>query len=208
VSRFALFAWAKTLHQEDDFKKVSDSHCESEMDAVLSLSGGVTGHAAFTRFRAGTGGTEVYGPGTALNGLALTAPSYRATRTSVTKAIERNLATQVSHFGAVDPCAVSIGVIPPTHFALGGSDPVPLQAVIGGTHGEELFLVGFAGSALTRTYAVDLHFLICDNFGVDEHDLYAPGLIPFWILQHQRDPTRYAPFVTLLDLTTTVTGTF
>ena len=137
------------------------------MDGVLTVTGRAAGHAAFTRFQKGTGGTEVYGPGTTLNGLALTAPSFRATLAAVTKAIQSNLATQVSHFGAVDPCAVSIGVIPPTHFTLGGPDPLQLQAVIGGTHGEQLFLTGFAGSALTRTYAADLHFLICDNFGVD-----------------------------------------
>jgi hypothetical protein len=69
-------------------------------------------------------------------------------------------------------------------------------------------LTGFAGSALTRTYTADLHFLICDNFGVDEHDLYALGLIPFWILQHVRSATLYSPFITTLDLTVTVAGSF
>jgi hypothetical protein len=96
-------------------------------------------------------------------------------------------------------------VTPPATF-FGFSDGVALKAVIGGTQGEELFATGFIGSLPTRTYSIDLRFLICDDFGVDEADLYAPGLFAFWVLQHERSP--YAPFINELDLPVTVSGTF
>ena len=59
-----------------------------------------------------------------------------------------------------------------------------------------------------RSYSIDLRFVICDDFGVDESDLYAPGLFAFWVLQHERSRTRYAPFINELDLPVTVSGTY
>ena len=60
----------------------------------------------------------------------------------------------------------------------------------------------------SRTYTIGLRFLICDDFGVDESDLYAPGLFAFWVLQHERSATHYAPFINELDLAVTESGTF
>lgn len=79
---------------------------------------------------------------------------------------------------------------------------------MGGTQGEALYALSFSGSIPTRTYIVTLRFLICDDFGVDQSDLYARGLFPFWVLQHERSATRYVPFVNELDLPITVSGTF
>ena len=53
-----------------------------------------------------------------------------------------------------------------------------------------------------------MRFVICDNFGVDETDLYSPGLLGFWVLQHERSATKYKPFVNQLDLSVTISGTF
>jgi hypothetical protein len=43
---------------------------------------------------------------------------------------------------------------------------------------------------------------------VDEADLYAPGLMAFWVLQHERSASRYVPFVNQLDLPMAIGGTF
>jgi outer membrane protein OmpA-like peptidoglycan-associated protein len=204
-SELKLAAWARA-HPAGNFSRgsVSDLECEVEMDGVLRGLAGSTGHAAFARFAAGTGGTEVHGSGSTLGSMALASGSFAATLAAVKKSIETQLAAQAST-GAFDPCALSV-VPPATRFDY--SDGLPLKAVIGGTHGEKLFATGFLGSVPLRSYTISLLFIICDNFGVDEADLYAPGLFPFWVLQHERSATLYAPFINELDLAVTASGTF
>jgi outer membrane protein OmpA-like peptidoglycan-associated protein len=199
-----LEAWALTHPGSYSRSDVTDWECEVEMDAVLSGLAGGAGHAAFARFAAGTGGTEVLGGTSTLGAMALASGSFKATLAAVKANIEAQLAAQAAA-GALDPCALS--VIPPaTHFDY--SDGLDIKAVIGGTHGESLSATGFTGSIPLRSYGIDLLFDICDNFGVDEDDLYAPGLMAFWVLQHERSASLYAPFINLLDLPVTISGTF
>lgn len=183
---------------------ISDSMCELEMHAVLFMLGMTPGDDAFLRFRAGTGGTETHNNTSLLGMMARTSASFLATVGAVKAVIETQLAIQAAS-GALNPCGLSV-TPPATEFLK--SDGLPLKTVIGGTQGERLFATSFTGNIPLRTYTITLRFLICDHFGVDEHDLYAPGLIPFWILQHERSATLYAPFINELDLTMTVTGTF
>jgi len=206
ASTAKLTTWALLVHGRPTRGLVTNLECEAEMDATLRVSAGAAGHAAFSRFAAGTGGIEILGPTSALGRLALSAPSFRATVASVQTSIEAQLATQATA-GRLDPCALSL-VPPQTHFPLFGPDDVALQAVIGGTQGEKLFAASFAGSIGTRSYTMTLQFVICDDFGVDEADLYSPGLIPFWVLQHERSATAYAPFINQLELPVTIHGTF
>jgi hypothetical protein len=203
VSEAALRTWAFIKHGRTSSSDVTNAECESDMDSTLTEKAKAAGHDAFARFKAGTGGTVVLGPGTELNRLALVSPSFRRTVAEVRDAIGRNLASQVSRTGIVDPCAVSIGTIPETKFPLLGPDPEPLQAVIGGTQGEELFLTGLTAWPSIRIFNADLHFRLYDTFGVDEDDLYAPSLAAFWMLQHRRSTTMYIPFINQLDLTIT-----
>jgi outer membrane protein OmpA-like peptidoglycan-associated protein len=207
LSEIKLAAWAD-IHPPIGLRPfrslITDLECELEMESVLVAFAGAEGYAAFRRFVAGTGGTVTHGPGSTLGTLALGSGSFALTIATVKTNIEAQLATQAAS-GVLNPCALS--VIPPsTDFDWSG--PWPLKAVIGGTHGEKLFATSFTGSIAARSYSIDLRFLICDNFGVDEHDLYGAGLIPFWVLQHERSPTLYAPFINELDLPVTVSGTF
>jgi len=183
---------------------VPDVACEAEMDAVLVGFAASAGHAAFSRFKAGTGGTETHNAASTLGAAALASGSFKTTLATVKGNIESQLATQAGS-GALNACALSV-VPPATHF--GVSDGMTLKAVIGGTHGESLNATSFTGDIPKRTYSIGLEFLICDNFGVDEADLYAPGLFGFWVLQHERSATLYAPFINQLDLPVTVSGTF
>jgi hypothetical protein len=183
---------------------VTDLECMLEMDGVLAAFAGLAGHAAFSQFAAGSGTTVVHGPGSTLGAMALGCGSFLATLAKVKHNVETQLASQ-ARAGSLNPCALS--VIPPTtHFQ--PSDKLPLKAVIGGTHGEKLFVTKFSGDIFSTTYSIELRFEICDNFGVDESDLYAPGLLPFWVLQHERSASRYKPFINELDLPVTVSGTF
>ena len=209
ASELKLAAWA-AAHPPPGSRLsrslITNIECEAEMDGVLSGSAGGAGHAAFSRFAAGTGGTQTLGNTSTLGALALASPSFLATKRTVQAGIEAQLAA-MAPTGVLDPCALSV-TPPATHFPLGGPDVLALQAVIGGTHGERLFTTGFTGNIPARRYSIDLRFLICDNFGVDEHDLYAPGLIPFWVLQHERSASLYMPFINELDLRVTLSGTF
>ena len=96
-------------------------------------------------------------------------------------------------------------VPPATDFSSFTTD---LGAVIGGTRGEALLVTAFTADPLTRTYSITLQLDICDDFGVDEADLYLPGLMSFWVLQHERSATLYRPFVNQLELTLPIFGVF
>jgi outer membrane protein OmpA-like peptidoglycan-associated protein len=203
ASAAKLAGWA-AAHGSFGRSGVSDAGCLAEMDGVLVTLGGMAGHSAFARFAVGTGGTETHGAASTLGSLALVSGSFATTVAAVKADIETQLSAQAAA-GALDACALK--VTPPAT-AFSASDGMPLKAVIGGTHGERLIATSFAGSAPLRTYSMTLLFILCDNFGVDEADLYAPGLFPFWVLQHERSPSLYAPFINELDLPVTVSGTF
>ena len=206
ASSLKLRAWAAT-HPPGGLigrSGVSDVDCMTEMAAVLGGTAGPAGLAAFTHFVGGSGATVTHGAYSMLGLLARFSPQFAATVTAVRADIEAQLAAQAPS-GVLDPCALAV-TPPPTSWHL--SFIPPLEAVIGGTHGETLFADAFSGSAAARTYSIDLRFIICDNFGVDEHDLYAPGLFPFWVLQHERGSSLYAPFINELELPVTVSGRF
>jgi hypothetical protein len=205
TSELKLAAWAaaRPFTRGPARDLVTDTECELEMDGVLTGLAGGAGHDAFTRFAAGTGGTETHGASSTLGAMALSSGSFLATVSTVQTAIETQLAAQASA-GAFDPCALS-ETPPATHFGFG--DGTALKAVIGGTQGEKLMLDNFTGNPATRTYSADLRFLICDDFGVDESDLYSHGLFAFWVLQHERSATAYAPFINELELPVTISGT-
>ena len=206
-SELKLAAWATAHGRGPSRWSVTNFECEVEMDGVLSGLAGGAGHAAFARFAAGTGGTATHGPGSTLGTLALAAPEFAATLAAVQRVIETQLAVQAAS-GTLDPCALSV-TPPTTHFASRHFySPGALKTIIGGTQGEQLFATAFTGDIPTRTYTIGLRFLLCDDFGVDEADLYAPGLFGFWVLQHERSASLYTPFINELDLPVTVSGTF
>lgn len=209
ASTAKLAAWAanRPFSRGQSRFLVTNMECEIEMDAVLTILAGGAGHDAFTRFATGTGGTKTHNKSSMLGALALGSPEIKSTVASVKSIIESQLVAQAAS-GTLNPCVLLVKP-PATHFASKKFYyPGALKSIIGGTHGEKLFATGFTGDIPSRSYTIDLRFLICDNFGVDESDLYAPGLFAFWVLQHERSASRYAPFINQLDLPVTVSGTF
>ncbi len=199
-----LLAWAKIMHDKPSWWFVSDVACELDMLTELLLLGGSAGVTAFSRFALGMGGTVIHDETSMLGIMASFSYSFWRTRAQVQKDIEAQLAAQASS-GVLNPCKLS--VIPPeTHF--GFIDGSTLKAVIGGTQEETLMATYFAGDITKRSYVIDLIFEIGDDFGVDEDDLYSPGLCGFWVLQHERSRTLYAPFINKLVLPVTMKGTF
>ncbi len=205
TSTAKMSAWAMGLSQTPFRSAVPNFKAEALMAAELGALGGSAGLDAFSTFVGGAGTTVVHGSTSSLGAAALGAPSFLATIARVKAVLEPQLAAQAAA-GSLDPCALSVAPVPATHFTF--SDPLALKAVIGGTQGEELYATAFTGDVSTRTYDITLRFVILDDFGVDEADLYTSGLIGFWVLQHERGATAYAPFVNRLDLTVSVSGNF
>jgi len=94
------------------------------------------------------------------------------------------------------------------------SDTLLLQAVLGGTQGLEVFIQNFSLDPTGSGYTATLVFQIRDDFGVDETDLDplklehgSPGLVAFWILQHERTPANIA-FINTVTVETPISGTF
>lgn len=74
-----------------------------------------------------------------------------------------------------------------------------LIAVIGGAKGNKFFIRNLASDPLIKGYKFDLRIEICDHFGVDQSDLYSPGLCAFWMLQHAI-PGLQSPFVNVIRI--------
>ncbi|HWQ48749.1 MAG TPA: hypothetical protein VN414_07365 [Methanosarcina sp.] len=65
------------------------------MDSMLTMPAGRAGHAAFSRFVAGTGGTEILGATSTLGALALKSPSFQETKQKVQADIAAQIAKMV-----------------------------------------------------------------------------------------------------------------
>lgn len=200
--QLGAFALSLPPHKADR-RAVSNATYEATMDNRLSSFGGAAGHDAFTRFVAGTGGTVIHDASSQLGQLAIKSATFDKAVKAVKAELEQQLAAQVSK-GAFDECALSIANPPRPDF--GVTDGLPLKTVIGGTQGATVLLENFHGDPHTRTYTADLRFLLCDDFGVDESDIYVVSLAAFWVLQHERSATAYAPFINALDLPTKING--
>jgi hypothetical protein len=170
----------------------------------LGALAGSTGSSMISRFSAGSGATFIHGTTSLLSILALASGTFRRALASVRTAIHSSLQAQAST-GTVDcnSLAIPATAVPRIYFTF--SDGSVLKAAIGGTQGLEVFVTSFSLPPGGNTYSLTLQFVICDDFGVDESDLYSPGLISFWILQHER--FGYRPFVNEIIVEDTVTGT-
>lgn len=109
-----------------------------------------------------------------------------------------------------------------------GKDGGFLKAVLGGTQGAELYMEQFDVPEATLFvdpvngggfgfYGAKLRFVIHDDFGVDEDDIYdnpvrdpLGSLRAFWVLQHERSvgTTKYRPFVNTVFVDVDITGQF
>ena len=171
------------------------------MDNVLGALAGSTGRDMVAHFRSGAGTTWTHGVGSRLN---VEATHEDAVNSAVANA-QLQLGAQLRTMRAlrsVDCRALSLSPVPAIHFGFG--DSLALKGIIGGTQGGDVYLMSMRPVDPTAcTYALDLQFVIYDDFGVDDDDLYFPALIKFWILQHERPGNR--PFINRLIVNRTIT---
>ncbi len=156
-------------------------------------------------FASGTGAPLTHLSNSPIGRRAESSPSFISMR----KAVEAHLAGQLSTMaasGIIDCNALVLpsSAVPRLSFTF--DDAYMLKAIIGGTQGRTVSLVELVINPATRKYDMKLRYEILDDFGVDTSDLYTPGLIAFWVLQHER--SGYVPFVNIIDLTVASSGSF
>jgi hypothetical protein len=196
------------------FRAMPTMLLEGTMAGELGTLGGAIGTGMFRNFAAGTGAPIVHGLGSPLSTAVAGSPTMRTAAT----AAEAEVQAQVLAMAGL--CAVDWRTItllpapglPALSFSILRGDTLQLNAVLGGTQGLTVSIIGFTVPPGGRTYTAILRWEICDDFGVDESDLDptsmhgSPGLFSFWVLQHER--AGHVPFVNTVIVDTPISGSF
>lgn len=186
-------------------RRMSNEGLMSDMRFELNVLGGSEGRRMVDHFAKGNGVPLTHLANSPIGSRALKAPSFITMRNTAETNLEHQL-SRMAASGTVDCNALVLpaSAVPWLSFPL--SDSRMLKAIIGGTQGHTIWLTGLTIDPNARTYSMQLRYLIRDDFGVDASDLYTPGLIAFWVLQHER--TGFVPFQNIIDLTVTRNGKF
>lgn len=187
------------------FRVKLDTELLAIFAAELGTLAGSIGLGMISRFSSGSGTTLVHGTASPISIMAAVSGTFAGALGAVRRDIGSQIAAQAST-GAIDCNRLNIPSASMPRISFTFSDGTTLKAAIGGTQGLNLYITSFTALPGSRTYAITLRFVICDDFGVDESDLYSPGLISFWVLQHER--TGYRPFVNEIIIEPTITGSF
>lgn len=187
---------------------MTDGQLETVFRAELTAFGtGALGASFVTRFIAGTGGKWTHGVGSTIATLAARAGAFQSAVRNVANQINMQVRGQFVH-GALHTFTLSGITAPGISFRPFDpfTDGMTMKALIGGTQGLQIMMWNFAVVPGTFNYNAMLRFVMCDNFGVDESDLYSPALIAFWVLQHERPGHR--PFVNEIIVDVAIRGNF
>jgi hypothetical protein len=206
----------------DGFLRISNPTAHALMNTMAGLEltlrselaaagGGQIGNQMVTRFMTGTGGTLLHGPNSAVSRMAAASARFPPVLGQIKTEIKARLATQGG--AALPQYDLEVRNVPWIAFPI--SNAVPWQAphertmaaAIGGTKGLRVFAKALQVNQGPRNFSVTLRIEICDHFGVDESDLYSPGLFAFWKLQHDR-PGPQRPFANLIVIEIGVSDTF
>jgi outer membrane protein OmpA-like peptidoglycan-associated protein len=174
-----------------------DFQLRNRMRLELGGLAGAEGLRMVTHFSGGTGTRLTHDSSSTLGADALVCGTFSRLHASVIREIERQLIS-MDAAGVIDCNAITLPMAGVPAVSFGFSDSTALKAIIGGTQGLSIRITRFSINPGSRTYDIEFHYLICDDFGVDTTDLYSPALIAFWVLQHRRSGN--APFINELDL--------
>jgi outer membrane protein OmpA-like peptidoglycan-associated protein len=184
------------------FQRLSNASLEGIFRTELGALAGAVGNRMITRFMSGAGGALRHGPGSTISTLA----TASGTIANAARSVQRDINSQLT--GQAASGTVDYRLLHPRLPAIsfGFRDGTTLKGAIGGTQGLDLFIKDFNVPYCTRNYTATLRFEICDDFGVDTSDLYSPGLISFWVLQHERG--GHQPFINEIILEKDISGSF
>lgn len=182
----------------------SNSSLLMDMAKELAVLGGSEGARMVTHFASGSGTSLTHSSSSPIGKATESAPSF----IEMCKATEKKLAGQLSTMaasGTIDCSTLVLSSSDVPWLSFEFSDSFMLKGIIGGTQGRNVWLNALSIDTATRKYTMQLRYVIFDDFGVDESDLYSPGLIAFWLLQHERK--GYVPFMNIIDLAIDSSGT-
>lgn len=193
-----------------------DRRLEALMHGELSLLTGSLGTSMATHFDGGSGSTLRHAVGSALSSEVDASPTFAALARATEASIITQISTQVASNCHIDWTTFNVlpssSALPATNFSLLNGDRLLLQGVLGGTQGLRIFIRDFNLNMATHGFTATLIFEICDDFGVDQTDLDplnpghgSPGLVAFWILQHERPP-RHVAFINEVVLEKPISG--
>jgi hypothetical protein len=183
-----------------------------EMILVLRGLAGQEGVQAVRHFVTGNGTKLTHDPGSPISKMASRSSEFLVSFVKVLLRIKEGVKKLSAGGKTPDFSALRVPV-PATHWGLKEfgarlHDPesTALRAIVGGTQGEELYATSLKHDQAGRRYELGLQWVIQDHFGVSKDDLYAPGLFPFYILQHERK--GYRPYVHEIVIETGVSGKY
>lgn len=189
-----------------------DKALVGEMVLVLRALAGQEGVNAVQQFVSGQGAKLTHAPGSPLSRMAFRSAEFLVSLIWVVLRVKEGVKKLSAGGKAPDFSKLRVAV-PATHWGLKEfgvklKDPeaTALRAILGGTQGEELYATSLRHDRAKRSYELGLRWVIQDHFGVSRDDLYAPGLFPFWVLQHERK--GYRPYVNEIVIDTGVTGSY
>jgi hypothetical protein len=180
-----------------------DGLLETTMHREIGAFAGSTGTAMAAHFDGGSGSPVTYGVGSSLSTEVAASPTFDAIASAAEATIDYQVGYQLGGTCHVDWQSFDVlpaaSALPPASFNVLAGDTLLLQAVLGGTQGLTVSVRDFTVNPVGNTYHGTLIYEICDDFGVDETDLDpanlghgSPGLVAFWILQHERPPGHVA----------------
>ncbi len=204
--------WAMGAVLSATWRPRTDEALLAEMILVLRSLAGEEGLKAVQHFVTGKGSKLSHPPGSPLSKMASRSPEFLVSLLRIVLRVRDGVKKLSSGGRTPDFSALRIRV-PATHWGLKEfgvklKDPeaTALRAILGGTQGEELYLSSLKHDRAGRRYELGLRWVIQDHFGVSRDDLYAPGLFPFWVLQHERK--GYRPYVNEIVIDTGISGRY
>jgi len=165
------------------------------------VGAGELGEYMVKQFMGGKARLQIHGRNTALVKQARSTDAFRVGRNAIAATLGKKIKTQRKYGGGVYNLKFGscpwIGWNAIWHTMLPGSSTKPLGACIGGTKANRVYVRNLVETP--EKVCLDLRIEGWDHFGVDTTDTYTPGLVAFWLLQHNRTgPQR--PFANLLVL--------
>lgn len=207
-----IYLYDRAVEMQRDFLPVMRNYSNSQLTSILGqelakFGGGSPGNAMVQNFVANQGAPMTWNNASSLSQDVRASGQLAGAGKVVDKSIEA-LRQWVNTQGAGCPDWTKLEqdvlgedvVSPLANFAPTGNIFSPgwrLQGPLGGTQALQVRLAAWNVNTSTRTVSGTLQVVVGDDFGVSDSDVYSPGLLAFWILQHQRG---IRPFNNLVEV--------
>jgi hypothetical protein len=188
-----------------DNQRLND-HLEGVLTLELASTAGGDGTDAVGHFMHARGAARTLPVGSSLSTLAATSPNVlRSVNDCLRVGIQNDLIAQWDKDGSASADEITVKDPPPFDFSLTDmAVPLALRAVIGGAQGSDIFMSAFQFDPATCAFGAMLRVQVHDTFGFNACDIYSPGLMAGYVLQHYS--AGHQPYEHILDIAVPVNG--